>query len=115
VYPNPPADRQGAVFLVDHGPSDSSIWTMTRFDPAAGQVQYVYLLNRAAVTRIDIAAARNGNQKTDVAVAYERTAVDPAANEQVRSLANHDARAADEWKALIDAYASKLQSEPARP
>jgi len=115
VYPIPPADRQGAVFLVDHGPSDSSIWTMTRFDPATGQVQYIYLLNRAVVTRIDIAVARNGNQNTAVTVVYERTAVDPAANDQVRSLANHDARADDEWKALIDSYTARLKSGPTRP
>jgi hypothetical protein len=115
LHPIPPADREGAVFLVDHGPSHSSMWTMTRFDPATGQVQYVYLLNGAVLTRIDIAVARNGNQKTTVTVVYERTALDPAANEHVRSLANHDARAADEWKALLDAYASKLRSGPARP
>jgi hypothetical protein len=80
-----------------------------------GHVQHVYLLNSAVLTRIDIAVARNGNQDTTVTVACERTAVDPAANELVRSLANHDARAADEWKALIDAYAARLRSGPAHP
>src|ERR1022692_1788625 len=45
VYPDRPADQEGAVFVVDHG-SHSSVWTLTRFDAATGQVEYVYVMDK---------------------------------------------------------------------
>ncbi|HUI58160.1 MAG TPA: hypothetical protein VLY04_24465 [Bryobacteraceae bacterium] len=104
LYPAPPADQEGAVFRVDHGASHSSVWINTVFDLPAGHVQYVFILNQAVITRIDIHLTRNGSDKTDVTVAYERTALDPAANEHVRSLAHSDAAGAKDWKPAIEAY-----------
>ncbi len=75
VYPNPPADREGAVFRVNHG-SHSSVWIMTRFDSAAGRVQYALLINNLVMTRIDIEVKRNGPSQTGVSVVYEWTALD---------------------------------------
>jgi hypothetical protein len=106
VYPDPPADQEGAVFRVDHA-GHSSIWTTSVFDLPGGHVQYVVFLNDVIVTRIDIRLARNGAGKMDVSVLYERTALDPKANEHVRTLANNDAKRADAWKAAIEAYAAK--------
>ena len=109
LYPNPPADREGSVFRVSH-PSHSSIWIMTKFEISTGQVQYVSLLNNAVITRIDIQVRRNGGDKTDIAVVYERTAIDSAANEHVRALAKRDAAAGPEWKAAINSYAATIKA-----
>jgi hypothetical protein len=109
LYPDPPADREGAVFRVE-SPGHSSIWTTTVFDLAGGHVQYLVVLNNAIVTRIDIRLTRNGAEKTDVSVLYERTAIDPSVNDRVRALAKKDAGHADEWRDAINAYAARLSS-----
>jgi hypothetical protein len=114
AYPNPPADREGAVFVVDHG-SHSSVWTTTRFDIETGQVQYIYVLDRLLVTRIDIQVTAHGAGQTDVQVAYERTAVLPEAAEHVRALAKQDAGASDEWRDAINSYAARAKAGAPRP
>lgn len=101
LYPNPPVDQEGAVFLVEKGPH-TSIWVNTAFDLPRGHVQYVYVLGQILVTRIDIHLKKNGENQTDVSVTYERTALDPSANDQVKSLAQSDAGSADEWSSAIN-------------
>jgi hypothetical protein len=105
VYPNPPADMEGAVFQVNHG-SHSSVWMMTRFDSVTGHVQYAFLINSAVMTRIDIKVKRNGSDKTDISVAYEWTATDASAAEHVRELAKQYEGAGAEWERQINAYAA---------
>jgi hypothetical protein len=109
VYPSPPADQEGAVFQVEHG-SHSSIWMTTIFDLAAGHIQYVYVLDGLLVTRIDIRLRAEAASETDVRVTYERTALDPAAEEHLKHLAEGDSRAGAEWQAQLDVYAAKVKS-----
>jgi len=109
LYPNPTADQEGAVFRVDYSPSQSSIWTTSVFDLAGGHIQYVLVLERTILTRIDIRLARASAEKTDISVVYERTAIHPNANKDLRNLASEDAKKRDEWKAAIDAYGMTLK------
>jgi len=104
LFPIPPADEEGAVFRVDHGPSHMSVWVNTVFDLPGGHVQYVYILNQAMLTRIDIRLAKDGPAKTGVTVAYERTALEAGANAHVKSFAQGDADSADSWKPAIEGY-----------
>ncbi len=113
LYPNPPADKQGAVFLVSNSPSHSSVWMTTKFDAAKGEVQHVFVLNHAVISLIDISLKRNGPDKTDVSVAYELTALDPSAADHVKALAKQHEHSAEEWKAAIDSYAAKTKAEGA--
>lgn len=106
IYPSPPADREGAVFKVEHG-SYSSIWITSVFDLANGHIQYVYLLNMALMTRIDIHLKSEAASRTAVSVIYERTALDPAANEHATHMATSDSQQAPKWQAALDAYAAK--------
>lgn len=108
LYPDPPADQEGAVFLVEQGPSHVGVWMTTKFDSATGQIQHVFVLNQAVITRIGIEVKRDGKDRSEVSVAYERTAIDPGVNEHVRAMAKHDAGAAAEWKAALAAYAERL-------
>ncbi|HEY6389915.1 MAG TPA: hypothetical protein VIX89_01485 [Bryobacteraceae bacterium] len=111
LYPDPPADQEGAVFRVER-PGDSSVWTATVFDLPGGHVQYLVVLNNVILTRIDIRLARNGDQKTDVSVLYERTAIDPSFNDEVRVLAKRDEGRADEWRNAINACGARMKSAP---
>jgi len=105
VFPNPPADRQGAVFLVDDQ-SHSSVWMLTRFDRASGRVQYAFVLNHAVAASIDIEIKAHAVSKTDVSVNYEWTALDPNANKQVQQLAKRFEGAGVEWETQINSYAN---------
>jgi hypothetical protein len=105
IYPDPAEDRQGAIFFVEAA-GHSALWTTTEFDLPRGRVQYVSLWNQHVLTRIDITLAHNGPLKTDVRVAYERTAVDPSANEHVKAMSAADANKGPEWKRQIEACAA---------
>jgi hypothetical protein len=109
VYPLPPMDQEGAVFRVGAGTYDA-VWMLTVFDLAVGRVQYALVLNRVVFTRIDIRLARNGPQKTDVVVAYEWTALDPGANDHLKTLMESHANQGPHWKAAIEAAVRKSRT-----
>lgn len=113
IYPSPAADQEGSVFKVEHG-SHLSIWMTTVFDLPGGQIQYVYWINDVLITRIDILLREDGADRTAVSVTYERTALDPAANDHVSSMAKGDAGAGPEWQAALDVYAAKVKSQETR-
>jgi len=109
LYPNPPADQEGAVFTVDQTPAYTSVWNTTVFDLPGGHIQYVYVMMSREpfpvpelLTRIDIRLAGNGGG-TDVAVVYQRTALHAGANCHVREMAASDARSGPLWQAAIEA------------
>jgi hypothetical protein len=110
VYPNPPRDQEGMIFRVEHG-QFSSVWVNTALDLAAGHIQYVYVVNEAMATLIDIHLTRNGAMKTGVTVVYERTALTPEANEHVAHFAKQDEGAGTEWSHGINGYFAKLHAE----
>jgi hypothetical protein len=98
LYPDPPADREGAVFLIN-----DAVWTTTVFDVGSGRVQYVNVIPAASMlTRIDIRLEKS-ETATEVRVVYERTALDPTANDRVRTQAQREVAFGREWKAAIEA------------
>ena len=108
IYPLPPADQEGAVFRVEHG-QHSSVWITSVFDLKAGHIQYVYVLTGLLITRIDIRLKPEAAGETGVLVTYERTALDPAADDHLKHFAEGDSRAGPEWQAQLDAYAAKVK------
>ncbi len=113
VYPTPARDQSGMVFKVAHGQL-SSVWVNSAFDLAAGHIQYTYVLEDAMAVLIDIHVTRQGANKTDVTVAYERTALTPEANEHVQHFAKGDAGAGKEWGDAMNAYFAKLRTNSSR-
>jgi hypothetical protein len=111
LYPAPPGDQEGAVFKVRHG-SHASIWMTTVFDLPGGHIQYVYVLNGLLITRIDLRLHGSSENETEVSVVYERTALDPAANDHLNALAESDAGQGPRWQAALDAYAAARRGPP---
>lgn len=109
VYPAAAKDQQGSVFRVAHG-HYTSVWTTTAFDLAAGHVQYVYVINDAMVTLIDIHLSRQDTKHTAVSVVYERTALAPEANDHVAILAKQDEGFGKEWELQINGYLEKARA-----
>jgi hypothetical protein len=110
VYPTPARDQPGMVFQVEHGQMTST-WVNTAFDLSMGHIQYVYVLNDAMVTVIDIHLTRENAQKTGVSVVYERTALIAEANEHVEHFAKGDRKAQGEWEEQINGYLAKIREE----
>jgi hypothetical protein len=111
VYPSPARDQQGMVFTVERA-GMTSVWTNAALDEAAGHVQYVYILNDAMVTLVDIHLAKAGATETRVSVVYERTALKPEANEHVTHYAKGDAKSGPGWEQAINGYLAKARTAP---
>jgi hypothetical protein len=109
LYPTPARDVQGAVFTVSkkHG---TSIWINTLFDLERGRMQYVYFIPDVLVTLIDVRLTPSAGDRTYVNVIYERTALDPKANDHVVRMGKEDGAAGPEWKKAIEAYLEKGRS-----
>ena len=100
--PNAELDVPGAVFTIQHGPH-TLVWVTTIFDPAAGRMQYVAFVPGHMVSVIDVRLSANGVKTTSVEVTYTRTALDPAANDEVRAHGNDDSQSGPEWQQAIEA------------
>jgi hypothetical protein len=108
IYPSPIADVEGAVFLVKHGHRDA-VWLNTAFDEANGHIQYVYVLPGVMATRIDIHLLPLNEQRTQVEVVYERTALRTDANTMVAQRGDSDSKMGPEWEAQIESYLQKAK------
>jgi len=106
LYPQPARDIQGAVFTVHHG-HHHSYWINTSLDMEARHFQYVYVIPEAMVVLIDVRFSEIDPANTKVNVAYERTALNPEANEHVTELGNSDRENGKEWGTAINDYLAK--------
>ena len=106
IYPQPAADVEGAVFTLPHG-TRTAIWVNTVFDPAAGRMQYVYVLPDILVTTIDVRLIAMGPGRTRVDVTYVRTALTSEADATVVARGKADAGSGPQWQAQIEAYLAK--------
>jgi hypothetical protein len=102
LFPQPARDIEGAVFTVRHGPR-TSFWVNTAFDLAAGRLQYVAVLPDAFLNVIDVRLNSIDATHTTVEVTYTRTALDPAANDDVSAMGNGDSDKGPHWQTMIEA------------
>lgn len=101
IYPQPGRDVPGAVFTVQHGQS-RSVWVNTEYDPAAGRMQYVYIIANAMVCVIDVDVTKVDAMHTAVDVTYTRTALAPEHNEAIAHLSRKDGKSGAEWRQYIE-------------
>jgi hypothetical protein len=73
----------------------------------ARHFQYVYVIPEAMVVLIDVRFSEIDTANTKVNVAYERTALNPEANEHVKELGNSDRENGKEWGTAINDYLAK--------
>jgi hypothetical protein len=101
LYPQPGKDVQGAIFTVQHGPH-KSVWVNTIFDPAGGRMQYVSFTPERLVFTVDVQLTALDPASTKVEVAYARTALDTAANDDVQAMGKRDRESGPEWRQAIE-------------
>src|SRR5580692_1499006 len=109
LYPPPAQDIQGTVFTVRHW-HHHAYWINTSFDMDARHFQYVYVIPEAMVVLIDVRFSEIDPSNTKVNVAYERTALNPEANEHVKELGNSDRENGKEWGTAINDYLAKQKA-----
>jgi hypothetical protein len=102
VWPVNAIDQEGMVFKVPRG-DKTAVWVNTALDRPANRIQYVYVLPDVVVTVITLQLASMA-QSTHVAVTYARTALEEAANDLVRKMADQDRGAGREWDLQINTY-----------
>jgi hypothetical protein len=103
VHPADGAAQRGMVFTTTHG-NESTVWTMTRHDPAAGVVEYLRLTPGSRVAMVLVQCSEVGAEKTRVTVIYTFTGLSDAGNEYVRAM--------DEahYRAFIDGWATAIEA-----
>jgi hypothetical protein len=101
LYPQPGRDIEGAVFTTKHG-SLTTVWVNTIFNVEAGRMQYVAFIADKLATIVDVQVTAPASNRASVKVTYTRTALDPAANDHVKSLGQQDAVSAPEWQQSIE-------------
>ena len=101
LYPQPGKDVAGAVFTLQHGQM-SSVWVNTRYDAAAGRMQYIYIVTNAMVCVIDVSVASVDPLHTSVDVTYTRTALAPEHNQGIAHLSQQDAQSGPEWRQHVE-------------
>jgi hypothetical protein len=109
LYPQPAQDVQGAVFTIRHG-HHRAYWINTSFDLDARHFQYVYLIPDTMIVLIDVHFSELDPTNTKVNVAYERTALNPQANEHIKELGNSDRGSGKEWGTAINDYLAKQKA-----
>lgn len=109
LYPQPAQDIPGAVFTISHGHRDA-YWVNTSLDMESRHFQYVYVIPEAMAVLIDVRFSDPDAANTRVNVAYERTALNPRANEHVRELGDADRESGKEWATAINDYLAKQKS-----
>jgi hypothetical protein len=109
LYPQPAQDTQGAVFTIRHG-HHHAVWINTAFDAPAHHYQYAYFIPDVMVVLIDVRFAEADAENTNVNVAYERTALNPEANERVMEMGDSDRKGGKEWGMAINEYLAKQEA-----
>jgi hypothetical protein len=110
LYPQPAQDTQGAVFTIRHGHRHHAYWVNTALDLDGRHFQYVYVIPDVMATLIDVRFSEIDPANTRVIVAYERTALNPEANEHVRNAGDSDRNSGKEWGTAINDYLAKQKT-----
>lgn len=103
LHPQPAQDLEGEVFTVAHSHGRAT-WVNTAFDLQTGHMQYVYVIPDVQAVLIDVRLRHEDPAKTGVKVLYERTALTPRFNDQIREMGMKDSGSAAEWQGAIEKY-----------
>ena len=91
---------EGLVFFTDDERGRAT-WLLDSYEPGALQIRYV-VFSQTVLDRIDIALKPDGTNRSIARVTYTRTALDPAADEQVRRFGYTFPSQAPHWEAAIN-------------
>jgi len=108
AYPQPGRDIEGAVFTTKHG-ALTTVWVNTLFNIESGHMQYVAIVPDKFAMTVDVQVTAPTATRTAVKVTYTRTALTPAANDQVRQLGDQDKSSAPEWQHSIESALALAQ------
>jgi hypothetical protein len=85
LYPRDGRAEPGMVFTTAHG-GESTLWTMTRYEPANGVVEYFRATPGARAARVLVQCAALDASRTRVTVIYEFTGLSESGNAWIREM-----------------------------
>ena len=101
LWPRDGATGVGMVFTTDHG-GEHTIWTMTRYEPEQGRVQYVRTTPGTRLGVVTVECSPTDATSTRVEVSYAITALTEAGNAMLAELDEAAfASFIDSWKEAI--------------
>lgn len=96
------------------GPSQTSIWLITRYDRAESVIEYRTVVPELRVSRITVSCQTSGEGETAVTVTYRHTSLSAAGTRFIQELTEEKYRASIEhWAEAIRAYL--VRGTPATP
>jgi hypothetical protein len=102
LHPANGRTEAGMVFTTSHGGEDTT-WLMTRYEPAAGIVEYARVTPGSRIASVLVQCARLDAARTRVTVIYTFTALSEAGNGYVRSMDEaHYGQMIDGWAKAIE-------------
>lgn len=97
------------VFLT-RDDSRCAVWILTRYDPAAGRLEYLKITLDVTACKISIALEPGADKTTEATIAYTHTALGPEGEMFVQSFTSaHYTAFMQEWERALNAYLQKLQ------
>ena len=110
LHPAAGAQHEGVLFTTTTSAGREQLWMLTDYDVAAGRVDYVNTSSGFAANQIAIRVVADGPRRRRATIMYRRSALDPAANDEVNLM---DARWAEQqrlhWEAAINAALAKAR------
>ena len=101
LYPIPGDDVPEVVWTVKHGPFDS-IWVNTLLDVPGDHMQYVSVIVGHLIMTVDVRVKSMAPSRTGVDVTYDRTALAPSSNDEVRALGEEDGVSGPDWQRRVE-------------
>ena len=103
LYPTDAAPQAGMVFTTGGG-NESTIWMMTRYEPANGLVEYQRVTPGSRTGQVLVQCAALGEKRTRATVMYTMTALSEEGNRVLREMDEARYREfIDSWQAAIAA------------
>jgi hypothetical protein len=107
LAPHDGRTQEGMVFTTAAG-GEATVWLMTRYAPAAGELEYVRATPGSRIAVVKVRCTAEGDARTRVSVTYTITGLCEAGNEYVRQMsAQRFADYIDSWPAAIERARSR--------
>ena len=105
LHPSDGRAQAGMVFTTSHG-AEETVWMSTRYEPAAGLVEYARLTPGSRIGTVLVQCSRVNEKRTRVTVIYTLTGLTDKGNAYIRGFdESHYRDFIESWQKAISAIA----------
>jgi hypothetical protein len=100
LHPGDGVLQEGLTFRTEHG-DETTIWFVSRYDPAAGAVDYIRLTPGSRVGRVTVRLTPLAPQRTEVTIAYALTSLSLEGDRRLERFATEFDGTLEEWERTL--------------